>query len=666
MISYGFSVQGKSHIDKGGVCQDANIVKKLDCGLHFAAVADGVGSAAKSDVGSKLAVGFLYEYCNRKILAGTAIEDVEDILSEGYSYTLTQIKEYSQNNNIAIDAFDTTMSAVIYDGCSLAYGHAGDGGIVAKYLDGSIQAVTARQKGVDGISVRPLRAGDSSWEFGSVSKIASVLLLTDGMLDGLIQPSLINLPKNRMELAKGQNRRDKIYITAAEFFMNADSVYLNKTIKNANHFMNFFVSGVFQKSDEEAFLQCVFNAYTKLLGKQNAQNILDEVGRIVFAVGAMQDITDDKTVACLINEHAEVVPQEIIYYTEPDWKAQADLYKELLYGKKVSVKPSESVIDMPPEENNKGPQQASNILKNIKQIQANTLKSEESDVNKFPLQEKKQYFLTNKSMKKTPKRTRLYVCAGACAVLTFVMGIFIGKTLFVPGKSYTTKPVNNSRNVVKQIPTNNVKMDGKSIVKDESMHSSASSGKLQNKDNSKFSNNEDVEKLADELADILSCRKSDISDININKIVKKVEKCTRPKEKTKEEWHHTVYQIIRNLFRKDADVSSDNQIDNINPNNQIDKISKNTRDNKQTQRNSKVQKRVCDYIVSLFNRNLDRNSIESLSDEINNSLQEKLQEARKIEKQEKDKSKLSQNDIERINSNLSYINKQLGSINVNS
>lgn len=46
MILYGFSIQGKSHIDKETVCQDSNKTGRLRAGYYFGAVADGVGSAS--------------------------------------------------------------------------------------------------------------------------------------------------------------------------------------------------------------------------------------------------------------------------------------------------------------------------------------------------------------------------------------------------------------------------------------------------------------------------------------------------------------------------------------------------------------------------------------------------------------------------------------------
>lgn len=45
MITYGYSLQGKSHIDRNTVCQDSSAAVKLKSGYYLGVVADGVGSA---------------------------------------------------------------------------------------------------------------------------------------------------------------------------------------------------------------------------------------------------------------------------------------------------------------------------------------------------------------------------------------------------------------------------------------------------------------------------------------------------------------------------------------------------------------------------------------------------------------------------------------------
>lgn len=100
------------------------------------------------------------------------------------------------------------MSAVIYNGKKIIYAHAGDGGIIVRQTNGIVKPVTKRQKGADGTSVIPLRAGEHSWEIGTYSgNVAAVLLVTDGMLDGVFQPTLLNLPSSTMELARGDFHR---------------------------------------------------------------------------------------------------------------------------------------------------------------------------------------------------------------------------------------------------------------------------------------------------------------------------------------------------------------------------------------------------------------------------------------------------------------------------
>lgn len=55
MITYGYSIQGKSHIQRGVVCQDSSKVQRLRANVYMGIVADGVGSAVHSDIGSKMA-----------------------------------------------------------------------------------------------------------------------------------------------------------------------------------------------------------------------------------------------------------------------------------------------------------------------------------------------------------------------------------------------------------------------------------------------------------------------------------------------------------------------------------------------------------------------------------------------------------------------------------
>lgn len=346
MILYGFSIQGKSHIDKETVCQDSNKTGRLRAGYYFGAVAEGVGSAPHSDIGSKLAVEKLYEYCDKNIKKGMDQMDVEDVLCAGYEYAMETIQKYADSHDKKIENYDTTLSAVIYNGKKIIYAHAGDGGIIVRQTNGIVKPVTKRQKGADGTSVIPLRAGEHSWEIGTYSgNVAAVLLVTDGMLDGVFQPTLLNLPSSTMELARGDFSQDNVYIAAAEFFMNPYAVYKNPKIKGAESFLHTFLEGNLLPKDQDAFLQCMDAAYTKLFNKKTSREICESLKEVYFVVGAVKNVKDDKSVVCLINETIEVVPQDKKYYLEPDWVWLQECYEALLYGKEPPVKDDDEKDD---------------------------------------------------------------------------------------------------------------------------------------------------------------------------------------------------------------------------------------------------------------------------------------------------------------------------------
>lgn len=339
MITYGFSVRGKSHVTSNTVCQDSNKTGRLKSGYFMGIVADGVGSAAHSEIGSSLAVNSLYAYCNEYIKRTSKTEDIESVMRAGYEYAMNQIQQYVEKNQGSIQEYDTTLSAVVYDGNSLVYGHAGDGGIIVRCQNGKSKTITQRQKGADGRSVRPLRSGSASWEFGNISDegIVAVLLVTDGMLDEVIQPVLINLPGSRMELARNQFSRDKVYVTATEFFMNPYSVYLNRNVKDPDSLMAHFLSGDLENKDQNIFLDCVVNGYKHMLNTSAVDLIRKSIEQYHYAVWALNEVSDDKSVVAIINEKGKVSSAEEKYYKEPDWNERKKRYTELLYGSGSSV-----------------------------------------------------------------------------------------------------------------------------------------------------------------------------------------------------------------------------------------------------------------------------------------------------------------------------------------
>lgn len=321
MITYGFSVQGTSHIKKYIECQDAHIIGDLDGDWKLLAVADGVGSAIYSDIGSKTAVITILEYCQIHFKNKMNKNQYMDILKQGYHKAFNQIEKICMNLNNQIEDYDTTLTTALYNGKDLIYGHAGDGGIIIKDKQWKNRMITEPQKGEDRISVRPLRAGEDSWDFGIIDEgVVAVLLATDGMLNAMLPP-LLNLNRNK------DNKR-MVYNTLADFFMNPYCVYKNKQIKAGDKFMYQFLLG---KMEVEIFNACLQNGYEKILSKRDAKKICQTIEKYNYSTWEINKVDDDKTIVCAIETKARVRITDVEYFIEPQWEKLQEQFERLAY-----------------------------------------------------------------------------------------------------------------------------------------------------------------------------------------------------------------------------------------------------------------------------------------------------------------------------------------------
>lgn len=285
ICSYGFSLTGTSHIKKGTPCQDAHKALKLKNGWVVAAIADGVGSAAHSEIASSIAVETVVEYINNCIDKCKIIDDVLPYMSLAYTEAQGIIEKIAEEKEDFIGDYDTTLSMIVYDGINVVYGHSGDGGIVGLENNGLFDKITSPQKAEDGICVIPLRAGEKSWEFGKAKgEYASVLLATDGIYDTFF-PYLL----------KGQE--NEVYVPLIRYFMDNNGMNIdNKNVDKV-------------KEEKQSFISS--DAYSS--------------------------VTDDKTLLVVVNSKVCPEFQNEDYYKEPDWdklqlewnkKAYPQLYVE--------------------------------------------------------------------------------------------------------------------------------------------------------------------------------------------------------------------------------------------------------------------------------------------------------------------------------------------------
>lgn len=369
MITYGFSLQGKSHIKKGVVCQDSHAIVQLENGWYVLAAADGVGSAKYSSDGSQIATQTIAEYCRKYVRSDMDGEQLVGLLQKAYQVVFQRIELFCQEQNGRIEDYDTTLSVGIYTGVDLFYGHAGDGGIIIKDIYGQYEMVTVPQKGEDGISVRPLRAGSDSWEFGIVQgKVAAVLLATDGMLDALLPP-LLNMRRLDIDTMI-QNKQMNVYVTLAEFFLNADCIFKNKNVKHPKSYLQNFLNG---DITNEQFNECLYNAYSHMYSVQLAAAICNTVQRYNYCTWKINKVDDDKTIVCVINENIKKIAGFPQYYVEPDWKILQQRFDRLAYPS-LYEQEEESIIENHGYEQVElqidltEPQEESGVYKNKKSI----------------------------------------------------------------------------------------------------------------------------------------------------------------------------------------------------------------------------------------------------------------------------------------------------------
>lgn len=333
MLSYGFSIKGKAHIKAGVVCQDANMHGEIVPGLYIGVAADGVGSARHSDIASGLATEKLVEYLEHHIKLGYGIDEQLVCLKAGFQYAEKAIEEYVKDCDDMLTEYDTTLHVALYDGRTVVYGHAGDGGILVRTTSGETKVATYPQKGSDGVSVMPLRAGEKSWEFGYFpERVAAVMLVTDGILERVILPHLLNLPATREEIQNPDRHKTNVYLSATEFFMNPYCVLGNKNLQDPIDLYHYYINGEFldAEQDWQLYLDCLRQGYQHMYDAATADKICGTMTASV-PLWNIEDTTDDKTVVCLINENAQIKAPKPEYFYEPEWTKLRQHYERLLY-----------------------------------------------------------------------------------------------------------------------------------------------------------------------------------------------------------------------------------------------------------------------------------------------------------------------------------------------
>lgn len=202
----GVTKRGVAHRCYGTRCQDAHMIRRVkqvaiwkDGGKRdrllpgkeyvVAAVADGLGSEAHSDIGAHAAVNTAVSTMCELIGTWCATGDSALAISMPRFIEQAMIKannavvKKAASMELPASEFDATLAIAVYDGDQLFYGSAGDSGVIAK-TDAGFELLT-RPSRVGEAGTYPLYCREK-WVISACGHVRGFLLATDGVLELLV------------------------------------------------------------------------------------------------------------------------------------------------------------------------------------------------------------------------------------------------------------------------------------------------------------------------------------------------------------------------------------------------------------------------------------------------------------------------------------------------
>ena len=154
-VVVGASVKGNGHIESNMPCQDNSKFEILGKGWGVAVVSDGAGSAAHSELGSKVVVergAFHFKNLVEKegwMDKNTLPSDAE-WLQKSYFVLKTirnEVEMVAKKNNVDLKSLSATCLAVVFSPMGLLAVHVGDGRMGCKTASGGWKAIMTPHKG---------------------------------------------------------------------------------------------------------------------------------------------------------------------------------------------------------------------------------------------------------------------------------------------------------------------------------------------------------------------------------------------------------------------------------------------------------------------------------------------------------------------------------------
>lgn len=181
----GASVAGRWHSRHGVPCQDAYAYEILREGV-VVAVADGLGSAPRSEEGAFLVVNrgidSLKSALNESV--PTNVDEWKSLLSSAFLDVREALESKAQEEEEELRHFATTLILAVVMEQWLAIGHIGDGAVVMLSTDGKVEMASSPQESEYVNEVMPLTSEKALEQVRYdvyQENIKAVALLTDGL-----------------------------------------------------------------------------------------------------------------------------------------------------------------------------------------------------------------------------------------------------------------------------------------------------------------------------------------------------------------------------------------------------------------------------------------------------------------------------------------------------
>ena len=317
--SYFFSLIGKDHLYTGTPCQDYSDIISLQNGWTIAAVADGVGSALRSDEGSKIAVTSALSFCSENFPTSIDAKSILAMLLLSFHRAFEKIRSHAENELADLEDFDTTLTVVCFYKGMLFYGHCGDGGIFVVNRFGEASEVTIPQKGDDPSSVIPLRFGPEHWVFDQHSEnVPVVLLATDGVRDRIASNNFCN-------------STFKLYVPLLLFL----SIIFDLSSRDRDYFTDHLKELFAENSSitNDWIYYRLLNVYENN-NIPDAKTIVEQIRSNNNLYSSMSRITDDISIAVLNDPNIPIMfnmpDMPNGYFSDPDWqRIKQEIHREL-------------------------------------------------------------------------------------------------------------------------------------------------------------------------------------------------------------------------------------------------------------------------------------------------------------------------------------------------